>query len=152
LRAFGIDPQSVATELLQFNDASAKLTSGRLDAMFVNASYPSGSVTLATHAGAKLLAIEGAPIDLVRHDYPFLRLTSIPGGTYPQHPGPVHTIGVDNLLVCRRDLDEDLVYELTKQFFSALPQLAADQLSLRQMDFAQAPTTPIPLHEGAARY
>ncbi len=152
LKAFGIDPKSVATELLQFKDASEKLASGRLDAMFVNASYPAESVTLAASAGAHLLPIEGPPIDRLRHDYPFLRLTAIPAGTYPDHPTPIHTIGVDNLLLCRSDLDEDLVYELTKHFFAALPQLAADRVSLRVMDFSQAPATPLPLHDGAARY
>jgi TRAP transporter TAXI family solute receptor len=152
LRAFGIDPTSVSTELLQFNDASAKLSAGRLDAMFVNASYPAESVTMAAQAGARLLAIEGPAIDRLRHDYPFLRLSAIPPGTYPSHPAPVRTVGVDNLLLCRSDLDEELVYELTKNFFAALPELADEQISLRQMDFAQAPATPIPLHEGAARY
>jgi TRAP transporter TAXI family solute receptor len=152
LRAFGIDPQAVHAELLPFNDASAKLTNGELDAMFVNASHPAESVTMATRSGAQLLAIEGAAVDRLRHDYPFLRLTAIPARTYPAHPAPVHTIGVDNLLVCRNDLDEELVYELTKTFFAALPTLVREQASLRLMDFAQVPATPIPLHEGAARY
>ena len=152
LRAFDIDLNSVATEQLQFNDASAKLISGQLDAIFVNASYPSESVTLAANAGAKLIAIEGTAIDHLRHDYPFLRLTSIPAETYPFHPDALHTIGVDNLLVCRSDLDEQVVHDLTKAFFTALPQLASDQVSLRLMDVSQAPATPIPLHDGAARY
>ncbi len=152
LRASGIDPESVRTESLQFNEASTQLIAGQLDAMFVNASYPSESVTLATRAGARLLAIEGAAVDRLRHDYPFLRLTAIPAGTYPGHPRPVHTIGVDNLLVCHSDLDEDLVYELTKSFFGGLPALASEQTSLRLMDFSQGPATPIPLHDGAARY
>ncbi len=152
LRAFGIDPEAVRTEFLQFNEASARLGAGSLDAMFVNASYPSESVTMAAKAGARLLAIEGAAVDRLRHDYPFLRLTAIPARTYPGHPGPVHTIGVDNLLVCRSDLAEDLVYELTRQFFSALPTIASEQASLRVMDFSQVPATPIPLHAGAARY
>jgi hypothetical protein len=107
---------------------------------------------MAAQTGAKLLAIEGPAIDRLRHDYPFLRLTAIPAATYPSHSAPIRTIGVDNLLLCRSDLDEELVYELTKNFFAALPELAAEQISLRQMDFAQAPATPIPLHEGAARY
>ena len=64
----------------------------------------------------------------------------------------MHTIGVDNLLLCRSDLQDELVYELTKRFFDALPRLASEQPSLRLMDFAQAPATPIPLHDGAARY
>jgi TRAP transporter TAXI family solute receptor len=152
LRAFGIDPEAVHAELLQFNDASTQLAAGQLDAMFVNASYPAESVSMATKAGARLLAIEGAAVDRLRHDYPFLRLTAIPAGTYAAHPAPVHTIGVDNLLVCRSDLDEELVYELTKTFFASLPSLVGQQRSLRLMDFAQVPATPIPLHEGAARY
>jgi hypothetical protein len=152
LRAFGIDPEAVHAELLQFNDASAQLAAGELDAMFVNASYPAESVSMATKAGARLLAIEGPAVDRLRHDYPFLRLTAIPASTYPAHPAPVHTIGVDNLLLCRSDLDEDLVYELTKTFFAALPELVGQQRSLRLMDFSQVPATPIPLHEGAARY
>lgn len=152
LRAFGIDPEAVHAELLQFNDASARLVAGELDAMFVNASYPAESVSMATRAGARLLAIEGAAVDRLRHDYPFLRLTAIPASTYASHPAPVHTIGVDNLLLCRGDLDEDLVYELTKTFFAALPELVGQQRSLRLMDFSQVPATPIPLHEGAARY
>jgi uncharacterized protein len=152
LRAFGIDPKAVHTEFLQFNEASNRLADGSLDAMFVNASYPSESVTMATKAGARLLAIDGVAVDRLRHDYPFLRLTAIPAETYPAHQGPVHTIGVDNLLVCRSDLAEDLVYELTRQFFSALPTIASEQASLRVMDFSQVPATPIPLHAGAARY
>jgi TRAP transporter TAXI family solute receptor len=152
LRAFGIDPQAVHTELLPFNDASARLTHGELDAMFVNASYPAESVSIAARAGARLLAIEGAAVDRLRHDYPFLRPTAIPARTYASHSAPVHTIGVDNLLVCRSDLDEELVYQLTKTFFTALPTIASQQSSLRSMDFAQVPATPIPLHEGAARY
>jgi uncharacterized protein len=152
LRAFGIDPESVHAEYLQFNEASTRLIAGELDAMFVNASYPSESVTMAARAGARLLAIEGGAVDRLRHDYPFLRLTAIPVSTYAAHPEPVHTIGVDNLLVCRSDLDEDLVYELTKHFFAGLPALASEQASLRLMDFSQVPATPIPLHDGAARY
>jgi len=152
LRAFDIDPSSVATELLQFNDASSRLISGQLDAIFVNASYPAESVTIATNAGARLLSIEGPAIDQLRHDYPFLRLTAIPANTYPFHSAAVHTIGVDNLLVCRSDLDEETVHDLTKALFAALPQLASDQVSLRLMDISQAPATPIPLHDGAARY
>jgi uncharacterized protein len=152
LHAFGIDPQAVHTKLLPFNDASARLTKGELDAMFVNASYPAESVSLATRAGAQLLPIEGAAVDRLRHDYPFFRPTAIPARTYPAHAAPVHTIGVDNLLMCRSDLDEELVYQLTKTFFAALPMIASQQSSLRSMDFAQAPATPFPLHEGAARY
>jgi TRAP-type uncharacterized transport system substrate-binding protein len=37
-------------------------------------------------------------------------------------------------------------------FFEALPAQPFLQDALRFMDLDQAPATPIPLHEGAARY
>ena len=52
----------------------------------------------------------------------------------------------------RRDLDETLVYDLTRRFFEALPSLSSSQGALRFMDLDQAPATPIPLHDGAARF
>ena len=77
---------------------------------------------------------------------------SIPADTYPGQHERIHTIGVDTLLVCRSDLSEPLVHDLTKRLFDVLPTIAQRQTSLRLMDIEQAPATPIPLHEGAARY
>jgi TRAP-type uncharacterized transport system substrate-binding protein len=63
----------------------------------------------------------------------------------------VHTIGVGSLLVCRSDLDEALVHDLTQRLFEILPALSS-QLALGPTDLEHAPATPIPLHDGAARY
>ena len=84
LHAFGIDPASLQTDLLPFNEASSRLTAGRLDAMFVNASYPSESVAMAARSGARLLPIEGPAVDRLRHDYPFLRL-HVDSGRHVSH-------------------------------------------------------------------
>jgi len=152
LQAFGIAETAVHVEQLQFNDAAARLVNGTLDAMFDTAIYPAESVTVAAQAGARLLPIAGPPIERLRHDYPFLRVTMIPRNIYPGVGDTVRTIGVDSLLVCRRDLDERLVYDLTRRFFEALPSLSSSQGAIRFMDLDQAPATPIPLHDGAARF
>ena len=81
-----------------------------------------------------------------------LRVALIPAGTYPTVRGPVHTVGIDTLIACSTDLTETLVYRLTKTFFDVLPELATQVDALRRMDLARAPATPIPLHDGAARY
>jgi TRAP transporter TAXI family solute receptor len=152
LQAFGIGESAVQVEQLQFNDAADRLVNGTLDAMFDTAIYPAASVAAATRTGARLMPIAGPPIDRLRHDYPFLRVTVIPRDTYPGGAATIRTIGVDSLLVCRRDLDEQLVYDLTRRLFDALPSLSSSQGALRFMDLDQAPATPIPLHEGAARF
>ena len=96
--------------------------------------------------------VDGPGIGHIRSDYPFLRLVFIPSGTYPTQKDPIRTIGVENILVCRADLAEDIVYELTRGLFDMVSGLAAERTSLRLMNIEQAPATPIPLHPGAARY
>ncbi|MGE4085388.1 MAG: TAXI family TRAP transporter solute-binding subunit [Vicinamibacterales bacterium] len=152
MRGFGVTPDQVAAEALPFNDAARRLVAGTLDAAFVSAGYPSESVQIATRAGAHLVAVEGDAVTRLRTEYPFLRPTFVPGGTYPGHPASVSTVGVDSLLLCRASLDEDLVYRLTAAFFEVLPTLSTELESLQLMDVARASATPIPLHRGAARY
>ncbi|MGD9903553.1 MAG: TAXI family TRAP transporter solute-binding subunit [Vicinamibacterales bacterium] len=152
LRGFGVAADEVATEALPFNDAARRLVAGTLDAAFVSAGYPSEAVQIATSAGARLVAVEGDAVTRLRTEYPFLRLAFVPGRTYPGHPSPVPTVGVDSLLLCRADLDEELVYQLTASFFDVLPTLSTELESLQLMDVARASATPIPLHRGAARY
>jgi uncharacterized protein len=148
LRALGIDASAVEVEPLKYNEAAARLAAGTIDALFVNGSDPVDSVRASTQAGARILPLGGPAIERLRHDYPFFRPTVIHGGTYPGHSAPIRTIGVDNLLLCRRGLDEATVHDLTQQFFAQLPGMSM----LSGVDLEQAPATPIPLHDGAARY
>jgi hypothetical protein len=148
LKALGIETAAVFVEPLPYNEAAARLAAGTIDALFVTGSDPVESVRVATQAGARVLSLQGPAIEQLRHDYPFFRPTVIHRGTYPGHGESIRTIGVDNLLVCRRGLDEVLAHDLTKQLFAQLPSL----LIFGAMDLEQAPATPIPLHEGAARY
>jgi hypothetical protein len=148
LAALGPAAQAVRVESLPYNEAATRLASGAIDALFVTGTDPVEAVVSATRAGARVLSLRGPQIDQLRHDYPFFRSAIIRRGTYPGHVEPIYTIGVDNLLVCRRGLDESVVHDLTRQFFAELPSLAI----LGAIDLEQAPATPIPLHEGAARY
>ena len=148
LMAFGMDPASVQAKPLRYNDAAAQLTAGELDAMFVIGADPTESVQAGTRAGARLLPLIGPAIDRLRHDYPFFQATVVAANAYQGQPAPVRTIGVDNLLLCREGLDEELVYSLTSGLFEMLPSLPL----LRTMDLEQAPAVPIPLHDGAARF
>jgi uncharacterized protein len=151
LRAFGVDEHEVRTIAVPFKEGADLLRAGRVDAMFLNATYPVDNVSDAIDAGAHLVSIEGSPVTALRREYPFFRLARIPAATYADQPESIRTIGIDVLLVCRDDLDEATAYELTKQFFDTLSTLPASQ-SLRLMNVDSAPATPIPLHAGAARY
>src|SRR4029079_10761124 len=102
----------------------------------------------AVRDGARILSLSGPTIDRLRLQHQFFRRMVVPSGQ--DRDEPVRTIGVERLLVCRRDLDPDAVYSITKAYFEMLPTLAAADPSLRDVNWDEASATPIPLHEGAA--
>ena len=147
IESMGIDRSEVRGEFLPRNVAVERLLKGEVDAAILIGRPPQEPVVQALHGGARLLDIDGPEIDRLRLYYPLLGRTLIPQGTYPGQHRPVHTIGVDLLLVCRSDLDSKLVYELTRAYFEQSPE------NLRyETDPQRAPAVVIPLHPGAARY
>lgn len=152
-RAYGLGPDSLQRRPLASSLIPDALSNGTVDAAFATAYYPAREVYAATTGGARLVPIDGPIAERLRDDYPFVRRVSIPANTYPGQHEPVRTIGVDRLLICRGDLDERLVHDLTREFLNALPRMPSFlKTSLRLMDLEQAPATPIPLHKGAAQY
>jgi hypothetical protein len=151
LRAYGVDPQSILLQETRTVDKYiADLSSGALDAAFVLSRYPVDNVSGALEKGSHLVPLAGHPIEQLHREYPFYRPMLIAGGAYPKQSLPVRTIGVHSLLLCRVDLDERLVYRLTKALFQSLAEQSNDLLW--SVDLDRAAATPIPLHEGAARY
>jgi TRAP transporter TAXI family solute receptor len=151
LRAYGVDPKSILLRQTgSFEDSIADLSSGKLDAMFVLSRYPVDNVSRALERGSHLMPLAGDPIEQLHRQYPFFRPMLIAGGAYPKQSLPVRTIGVHSLLLCRVDLDEGLVYRLTKALFQSLAEQSNELLW--SVDLDRAAATPIPLHPGAARY
>ena len=152
LGAVGLSRTDIRAEGLSFDEGARRMIGGTLDAMFDDAIYPAEAIRTVTAAGGRLVPITGPSIEQLLRRYPFFRATTIPPGSYPRTTDPTPTIGLDSVLVCRRDLDDDFVYELTRLFFDVLPTLSSSQPALSFMDLDRAPAAPIPLHDGAARY
>jgi uncharacterized protein len=152
LEAFGVNPESLSNRSLPAETAVGELRVGKIQALFVVSGYPAESVREALTAGSYLVPIDGPPADRLRARSGFLYPALVPAGTYPGQTNSVRTLGTQNLLVTHRGLDEQVVYELTKQFFVALPKLSALDSTLRHLDVDRASATSIPLHDGAARY
>jgi uncharacterized protein len=82
----------------------------------------------------------------------FLKTITIPAGTYPGQTRDVLTVGDEILLLCRADLDQALVYALTKSLFDSIPSLTAAHPIAASINVERGPMTSVPLHPGAARY
>jgi TRAP transporter TAXI family solute receptor len=143
----GVANSEIQGEFVPYDAGVEKLLNGEVDAVIVTMRPPQEPVARALRGGAHLLEIDGREVDGLRAYYPLLRRTLLPRGTYPGQDTPLHTVGVDLLLVCRADLDSELVYKMTRALFEEMPQRIR-----RQLDPQRAPATVIPLHPGAARY
>lgn len=151
LLAHGILPTEVVNKPISPAEGAVEMTAGTLDAVlnvaFEASSYPAD----AFQRGHRLASIEGAAVERLRRAYSFIRPVRLPAGTYPGQTYDVRTVGVNMVLVCREDLDEQLAYDVTRIFFAALQRLMAKG-NMAGFDPQQAPLAPIPLHDGAARY
>jgi TRAP transporter TAXI family solute receptor len=151
LDAFGVHAN--VTNVTTRSQGMEGLTSGRFDAIFLPGYiYPDDLTYSAIKRGAYLIPIEGPALEQLRWNNPFVRVATIPRDIYPGQNKVIPTVGIDMVVLCRRDLDETLVHQLTTELFNAYPQLSVVEASLRFLNINEAPATPIPLHTGAARY
>jgi hypothetical protein len=120
--------------------------------MFVLGDYPSEPVLRATKAGAHLVPIVGPEADQLRAEYQFFVPALIPEQGYPGVDKTIRTVGVASVLLCRSDLDERLVHDITAMIFNPEGNTASLAQTRHWSDVRQAAATPIPLHPGAARY
>jgi TRAP transporter TAXI family solute receptor len=146
LQAYGLDRSQVRGERLSYNAAAEQLVTGALDAAFMTQTPPSDPALMATQGGARLVDVAGPRVEELRARHPFLKRTLISAHTYPNQASAIHTVGVDLVLLCRADMDEDVVYRLLEGYFATRPG------TVPPIDLERAPATPIPLHAGAARY
>lgn len=147
LKAMGVPASEISGEFVPYEAAVAKLLDGDADAMIASMAPPQDTIVRALRGGAHLMEIKGPAVDRLRAEYPLLKRMLLPAGTYPGQGAPLHTVGVDLLLLCRADLDADVAYDLARAFFKHMPENLR-----RRVDSSRAPATVIPLHPGAARY
>jgi len=153
LDAYGMSYADVKVTFQPTAQIVAKLGTGELDAVFsANPLMLPAARALSQTVPLRQLPIDRAVINRLRGSYPFLRPVTVAANQLQGQDRPTETLGAEWLLVCRSDLSEDLVYQLTREFFAQLPALARAHGEAALIDPEQAPATPIPLHAGAARY
>jgi TRAP transporter TAXI family solute receptor len=149
----GLRNADVRSGGMTFSSLTEALADREIAAAFMVVGYPVPVLTqLSQRVGLRLLDIETEAAAEIRAHHPHYKPSMIPAGTYEGQNEAVSTVGIDNLLLCRAELDEDLVYRFTKTLFELLPRLTERLEVTRQIDPNLAPATPIRLHPGAARY
>jgi TRAP transporter TAXI family solute receptor len=151
LEAHGLMPSTFHVEALTYDEVRDGFRKGSVHAG-VFATVPPNPLLADPTANVRLIPFDQDAVERAREQYPFFQSMTMPANTHPEQPSPIDTVGIDNLLVCREDLDPDLVYGITKAFIESLADVARSLPAVRLPGPDLASATPIPLHPGAARY
>jgi TRAP transporter TAXI family solute receptor len=155
LEAFGLGENDITPAYVKPHQASAMMDEGQLDAFFIVAGYPTGSVSeLCASAGCELVPIQGPEVDALVERYPFFAKDIIPAHTYPG-VDQTETLSVGAQWLVGAQLDEDLVYGITKALWhdNARKLLDDGHSKGRAITLETAlDGIAVPLHPGAERY
>jgi TRAP transporter TAXI family solute receptor len=152
LESYGIHETDVQRSFGAPNPVE-QLVSGAVDARVFYSAFKHPSIdAISRQTDVRVLPIDRDRLGAIQEQHHFLKLTTIPAGTYPKQDRDVQTVGMDVLLLCRQDLPEALVYDLTRTLFDAVPALERAHEAASAIDPERGPTASIPLHPGAARF
>lgn len=156
LDAFGLDEDDIEPDYLKPTPAADKIRDNQLDAFFIVAGYPTGSVAeLCASAGCELIPIAGPEVDTLIEEYGFFATDVIPVGTYEGVNQETPTISVAALWVTSSAADEELIYRITEALWNDNSRDLLDKghAKGRQITLDTAlDGVGIPLHPGAERY
>ena len=104
-------------------------------------------------AGLRLLNVTEGQMNAANGNHWLWTPYVIPAATYPGQDEDIRTIALSTQLVVRTDVDDDVVYAITKSIFENLDYLQRVGSSMAGLSLEQALAgMAMPLHPGALRY
>jgi TRAP transporter TAXI family solute receptor len=138
-------------EYLPFAESVDLMKNRQLTATLQSAGL--GVASLKDLSNSAEITVVSVPKELIDKIGPPFVAATIPAGTYKGQDKDVSTAAVVNYLVTSSAVSDDLAYQMTKQIFDALPELANAHAAGREIKLETAATgSPVPLHPGAIRY
>ena len=157
LKAYGLSPKDYKGTPMMYSEATDALKDGTLDAIFVAGGIPQASVMdLNTTKDIRLLSIDPSKEKALVKSAPFWSIYKIPGGTYSDQKEPTNVFTATVLLLANKNLDDDIVYKVTKTLNEKVKDLTAIHKSGAEYNVKHTKQIIamkiVPLHPGAKRY
>lgn len=151
LEIHGITMEDIDAKHLSFDESTAGIQDGSIDAAFVTAGTPTGAVEgLGATEDVVILAIEADKAEELISKYPYYAVDEVPSGIYGLSES-VPTVAVLAMLVVREDLSEQLVYDITKAIFENTDKIGHAKAQLIKAENALN-GVGIEVHPGAQKY
>lgn len=159
LEAWGVTRDNMDEAELNNAQSAERLADGQLDAYFYAAGWPvAAMVQLSSTKGMELHSFSEADLAKIQELVPAYIPSKIPANVYEGIDYEVNTPAVSALLVVSSDLDEELVYGITKALWNDNTRnlLDSSHAKGKQIRLETAlnglDTLDVPLHPGAERF
>jgi len=157
ISAAGLTEDQVTAEYVKAVEAPGLLQDERLDGFFYTVGHPNGNIKEATSGRVKvyIVPIAGAAIDSLLEEHTYYAKAFIPHEFYPRalNTDDIETIGVKATFITSQNVDEKIVYALTKivfENFDEFKTLHPAYKVLTKEDMLKGLSAPV--HPGALKY
>jgi len=152
LEAAGLTLDDIDAQYLSFSESADGLKNKQIDAAFVCAGIPNAAVTeLSSTVGVRLISLSDEEVAALTTAHPTYANLKLPADTYGLSED-ANCIAITALLVCSNELDEELVYQMTKAMYEQEGILTHAKAAEITKDTAFVGVGDLPIHPGAARY
>lgn len=152
LEVHGLTLDDIKKQDLSFDESTTGIQDGHIDAAFVTAGTPTGAIEgLSATEKVVIVPITEDKIAELEEKYPYYAKDTIPVGTYGSEE-EITTVAIKAMLVVRDDLEEDLVYKMTKTLFENTDKIGHSKGKLISAETALEGLKEMELHPGAKKY
>lgn len=135
------------------SDANQQMSDRLVDCAVCNGLAPHSAVSeFAATNETVVFGISDDMYDKLVAKYPYADRFTISAGTFEWQKEDIETISTSCMLIASKDLDEGLVYEMTKAIFENLEELCGQHNAFTYVEAGLVVNCTTPLHAGAARY
>lgn len=155
LSTCGLSFNDITPESVKSAEGGKLLQDGRVDGYFYTVGHPNGAIKEAAVGTRKVGFVPFTAVDSLLSTYPYYVKANIPIQEYPgvQNKENVSTFAVKATLLTSSDVDEKLVYSITKEVFENLEKFKSLHPALSGLTKeTMLQGLVAPLHKGAEKY
>ncbi len=150
--AAGLKLEDIQPQYLSFAESATSFQNLQLDAFFVTAGLPNPAIMdVASKREIRLIGLPEDQMAALQAKYSFYVPYTVPAGSYNGMAEDVVIPGMNAVLICKKDLPEELVYQMTKVLFEN-----KDEMTHAKKEFISAEYgvqgIPVPFHPGAEKF
>jgi len=152
----GLDPKDIKIKRHGYSDMIQAVKDGELEGCFHDVpAGTSGLMDLSTFRKVKWIPVDPETTAKVIKKFPYFYESKLPAGSYKGQDQDVPALAIAAGLFCRKELDENVVYECVKAIVEHMDELAKVHAVGKKISKATAVDGIggiYPIHPGAIRY